>query len=97
MRFYLQYTPRQESLGVNFAVRPVWRSVAFGEGHQLQHVEGVFPASNILLNVLNPTSFSDDEMIKKSGNERKKRKRTKKENMNDGFNYDTELDRNNVK
>lgn len=80
MRFYLQYTPRHESLGVNFAVRPVWRSVAFGEGHQLQHVEGVFPASNILLNVLNPTSFSDDEMMKwKWEKEKKKNKKRKHE------------------
>lgn len=54
----LNYT----SSGVNFAVSPFRWSVALRKGHQLQHVEGIFPASNILLNVLNPTAFSGDQM-----------------------------------
>lgn len=62
---------------VNFAVCPLGRSVALWEGHQLQHVEGIFPAPNILLNVLNPTSFSGDQI------RRVKRKRKKNKNVND--------------
>lgn len=67
------------SSGVNFAISSLWWSVALGEGHQLQHVEGIFPASNILLNVLNTTSFSDDQMktVDRNDGGRKKRKRHK--------------------
>lgn len=52
------YSTWLTSSRVNFSVSPLWWSVALGKGHQLQHVEGIFPASNILFNVLNPTSFS---------------------------------------
>ena len=77
------------SSGVNFAVSPLWWSVALGKGHQLQHVEGIFSASNILLNVLNPTSFSGEQIkrVKRNeGGKEKKRKEKKKVNMNEFFN-----------
>lgn len=56
----------KSSSRVNFAVSPLRWSVALGKGHQLQHVEGIFPASNILFNVFNPTSFSGDQIWKKN-------------------------------
>lgn len=59
---------------VNFAVSPFWWSVALGKGHQLQHVEGIFPAFNILLNILNATSFSDDQMMKVKGGKKENKK-----------------------
>lgn len=65
--------------GVHFAVRSLWRSVALGEGHQLQHVEGIFPASNVLLNVLNATSFSDDRMKTVSRNDGREKQKKRKE------------------
>lgn len=72
------------SSGVNFAVSSLWWSVALGEGHQLQHVEGIFPASNILLNVLNATSFSDDRMktVSRSDGREKQKKKDGKKNVN---------------
>lgn len=71
------------SLGVDFAVSSLRRSVALGEGHQLQHVEGIFPASNILFNVLNATSFSDDWMktVSRSDGGRKAKEKKKKKEM----------------
>lgn len=72
------YSTWLTSSRVNFAVCPLWWSVAFGKGHQLQHVEGIFPASNILLNVLNPTSFSGDQIKKVKRNEEEEKKRKKK-------------------
>lgn len=62
---------------VNFAISPLWWSVALGKGHQLQHVEGIFPASNVLLNVLNPTSFSDGQIRKVKRNEGRKERKMK--------------------
>lgn len=76
--------PASKSLGVDLPVGPVWRSVALGKSHQLQHVEGIFPASNILLNILNPTSFSDGQ-IKRVTRMRKEKEKDKLD-MNEGLN-----------
>lgn len=54
---------------VHFAVGPLWRPVAFGKGHELQHVEGIFPAMNVLLYILDPTAFSGDQKKKKDEEE----------------------------
>lgn len=43
--------------GVNLPIGPLRRPVDLGECHQLQHVEGILPAFNILLHILNPTSL----------------------------------------
>lgn len=72
-------------LRVKFAVSPIRRSVALGEGHQLQHVEGVFPASNILVNVLNSTSFSDGQMKSENKNERKGKRKKGGKSKNEWF------------
>lgn len=43
--------------GVNLPIGPLRRPVDLRECHQLQHVEGILPAFNILLHILNPTSL----------------------------------------
>lgn len=73
------------SSGINFAVSSLRWSVALGEGHQLQHVEGIFPASNVLLNVLNATSFSGDWMKTVSRNDGGDKQKKKKRNVNGFF------------
>lgn len=46
------------NLGVSFSVSAFWRSVALGESHQLQHVESIPSAFDILQYILYTASFS---------------------------------------
>lgn len=46
------------NLGVSFSISPLWWSVILGESHQLQHVESILSALDILQNILYAASFS---------------------------------------
>lgn len=48
------------SLGVSFSISAFWRSVALGESHQLEHVESIPSAFDILQYILYAASFSGE-------------------------------------
>lgn len=48
------------NLGVSFSISPLWRSVVLGESHQLQHVESILSAFDILQYIFYAASFSGE-------------------------------------
>lgn len=48
------------NLGVGFSISPLWRSVVLGESHQLEHVESILSAFDILQYILYAASFSGE-------------------------------------
>lgn len=45
-------------LGLSLPVRPLWRTILFGEGLELKRVKGVFTTSHILHCVLSPAALT---------------------------------------
>lgn len=52
---------RRVLLGLNLPVGALWRAILFGEGFELQGVEGVFTTAHVLHGVLSPTALTAEK------------------------------------